>query len=300
MSGGRRRGRAQRHEDHLNHEAWAIPYGDLLTLLLAFFVVMYSISSVNTGKYRVLSEALSDAFGGEPRTMQPVQIGDNVPSSLRPFQGKTSRGLGDTGMATIGLDLEQPQAPDDSATGDEPPNSLALMGDELERALGSEIMRDMVVITRGPNSLEVALQTDILFTSGSAELSDAARPILSKVAAVLSRHPNMLRIEGHTDDRPIHTTIYPSNWELSAARAASVVHLFMDSGVEPAHMSVAGFGEFRPVADNATTTGRNQNRRVVIVVAPTGKGHPVLREAPLPPATLARPDLAQSTAHAAP
>jgi chemotaxis protein MotB len=112
----------------------------------------------------------------------------------------------------------------------------------------------------------VDISTDVLFGSGVARLSPAAVAILQRLADALKAWPNAIRVEGHTDDRPIDTAAFPSNWELSAARAASVVHLFMDRGVAPARMAVLGFGPYRPVSPNTTAAGRSANRRVELVI----------------------------------
>jgi chemotaxis protein MotB len=126
--------------------------------------------------------------------------------------------------------------------------------------------------------LEVEIRTDILFPSGVATLSDKAYPALDALAATLNKHPNPLRVEGHTDNRPISTRYYPSNWELSAARAASVVHRFARGGISPSRLSVIGFGEFRPAQPNDTAAGRDANRRVIIVIL-SGEGAPVPSDA---------------------
>jgi chemotaxis protein MotB len=114
--------------------------------------------------------------------------------------------------------------------------------------------------------LEIEINTDILFPSGSGGFSASAEPILDKLAEVLKPFPNPIRVEGHTDDRPIHTNSFPSNWELSAARAASVVHQFTKQGIDPLRLEIVGFGEFHPRQPNASTEGRNANRRVAVLV----------------------------------
>ncbi|MES0874583.1 flagellar motor protein MotD [Sinimarinibacterium thermocellulolyticum] len=279
--------RKHKHEEHTNHEAWAIPYGDLITLLLAFFVVMYAVSSVNEGKYRVLADSLSAALGGPPRSLKPVQIGD------KPEKGVQNESLFNT-VAVRGFEAERKGSrPDGSGarrSGDEPlpggehgPRSassqpaalrgrddLKRMADEVQRAMQDLIAQDLVIIRRSEQWLEVEINTDILFASGVAAVDVAARPVLQRLAAILAPFSNALRIEGHTDDRPIATNVFPSNWELSAARAASVVHLFTQHGIDPRRMTVVGLGEHHPVADNATPQGRNRNRRVVIVVLGEG------------------------------
>jgi chemotaxis protein MotB len=114
--------------------------------------------------------------------------------------------------------------------------------------------------------LEIEINTDILFPSGSGAFSTAAEPVLDKLADVLKPFPNPIRVEGHTDDRPIHTGAFPSNWELSAARAASVVHQFTKQGIDPLRLEIVGFGEFHPRQPNDSNEGRNANRRVAVLV----------------------------------
>jgi chemotaxis protein MotB len=124
----------------------------------------------------------------------------------------------------------------------------------------------MIAVRRHSTWVEVEIRTDILFASGIAKLSDAALPPLTILAETLAKYPNPVRVEGHTDNRPINTSTFPSNWELSAARAASVVHLFARGGVDPARLTVIGLSEFRPAQSNDTASGRNANRRVLIVI----------------------------------
>lgn len=275
--------RKQKHEEHANHEAWAIPYGDLVTLLLALFVVMYAVSSVNEGKFRVLSDALSVAFGGPPKSLRPVQFGDNktrgtdndqkmnvLPSpSVDQSIGGILRDLHTPRSLPGALKTAIPQHDVNSAgnTGyAEGARSLKRIEVEVQAAMAGLIKQGLVVVRPGSNWLEVEIKTDILYSSGSAEISRGALSTLDKLSAILKPFPNVIRIEGHTDNMPINTRVFPSNWELSAARAASVVHLFTQRGVEPTRMSVEGLGEYRPIADNKTAQGRDQNRRVVLVI----------------------------------
>lgn len=232
--------RKRSHEEHVNHEAWAIPYGDLVTLLLAFFVVMYSISSVNEGKYRVVSDSLNAAFRGEPTSTLPIQLG--APSAT-----------------TVSAPLVQ--LPDQVRI-----MALRQLADQAEDALTPLIMQGLVDVQRGDGFVEIAIRSDILFASGSAALSAAARPVIIMLGEALSGFPNTIRVEGHTDNVPIAAAAFPSNWELSAARATSVVHLLIQSGVDPRRLSVAAFGEYRPVLPNITADARNANRRVVLMI----------------------------------
>jgi chemotaxis protein MotB len=284
--------RKRKHEDHINHEAWAIPYGDLITLLLAFFVVMYAISSINEGKFRVLSDSLQAAFRGTPRTIEPVQVGEKTRGSgadiaMTIVQQSMIDGQPRKMLEAIHVDgapdtgVGPAPYPGAGQTGHAQPlgsehpiaKQLARVADELETALKSLVDANLVAVRRHEFWLEVEVRTDILFASGAATLSDKAIPALDALAGTLVKYPNPVRVEGHTDNQPINTKYYPSNWELSAARAASVVHRFARAGVDPARLSVIGFGENRPTHTNDTTAGRVANRRVVIVIL-AGEGAP--------------------------
>jgi chemotaxis protein MotB len=289
--------RKHKHEEHTNHEAWAIPYGDLITLLLAFFVVMYAISSINEGKFRVLSVALLAAFRGTPRTIDPVQMGQKTRGSgadiamtivqQSMIDGQPRKMLEAIPMNTA-ADASAGAAPHPGAgrTGQSQPmpadhpiaRQLARVADELENSLQGLVEANLVAVRRHEFWLEVEVKTDILFASGEANLSDKAIPALDALAATLVKYPNPVRVEGHTDNRPISTRNYPSNWELSAARAASVVHRFARAGVAPGRLSVIGFGEFRPAQANDSAAGRDANRRVVIVIL-AGEGAPAPTDA---------------------
>lgn len=270
--------RRRKHEEHLNHEAWAIPYGDLITLLLAFFVVMYAISSVNEGKYRVLSDSLSTAFSGTPRTVAPVQVGERSlgPASAIPISRVTQAGL-DARVQSMLERVPLPTAaaeplidPEEAlriaATLAERERGLDRLATAVEEAMQPLIASDQLQVRRQPGRVEVEIRTDLLFASGSAELGDAAVAALGRLADVLRTSTNPIRVEGHTDDRPISTPTFPSNWELSAARAAGVVRVLAARGVDPARLAVLGLGEFRPVQPNSTPEGRLANRRVLLVI----------------------------------
>lgn len=252
--------RIRRQEEHSNHERWAIPYGDLLTLLLAFFVVMYSISSVNAGKYRVLSNSLYAAFRGQPRTLDPVQVGPERygPGNVR-----------GTAVVRTHILKHQPRSyvstpPAAVAAVSDP--TLARVADHVDKALAQLMRHHLVLIHRKPNMLEVQFRTDLLFPSGSARLSPSAIAAIERLAGALMRYPNPVRVEGFTDNVPIRTVQFASNWELSAARAGSVVHILSAHGVAPNRLAVIGFGDQRPIASNATAAGREANRRVVVVI----------------------------------
>jgi chemotaxis protein MotB len=265
------RRRYPRTEERLNPEAWAIPYGDLITLLLAFFVVMYAVSSVNEGKYRILSDALNAEFRGQPRSMEPVQVGDK------------QRGSGaDIAISVVQQEMLNEQPRDLlMATGEQfdaqrvaqaaakTAANLDHVADDIEQAMNNLIRADLLTVKRHGLSVQVEIQADILFGSGAASLSPLALGVLAQLAEAIKPFDNPLRVEGHTDNVPINTPAFPSNWELSAARAASVVHLLTRRGLDPKRLTVIGFGEHQPLQSNATPEGRNANRRVVLVILGT-------------------------------
>jgi chemotaxis protein MotB len=262
--------RRHAHEEHVNHEAWAIPYGDLITLLLAFFVVMYAISSVNEGKYRVVADSLNAAFGGAPRTVVPVQLGTQQlrGSSFDRPSLRTSGAAGPARTAIVHVpDLHQPLDPAAAqAQRERTARQLQSIGTRIQDALAGLVDQNLVRVRQGTDYLEIEIQSDILFRSGSDAPSALAVDTVRRLGAVLRTEPNAIRVEGYTDDQPIRTAMFRSNWELSAARAASVLHELVGSGVAPTRLSMTGFGEFQPVADNATEEGRNANRRVMLVI----------------------------------
>lgn len=280
--------RRKHHEEHANHEAWAIPYADLMTLLLAFFVVMYAISSLNEGKYRVMSQSLANAFNGTPRTIDPVQIGESdrresdfgrptpIPSGARRGPQAVSPVLDSPLQPMLESKMRSDRTGEglDAAALEASRRQLSRIALQMEDALSEMVRARMITIHRTDLWLEVEINSDILFPTGSASLDPAAQGLMTKLAALLRDAPNPIRVEGYTDDRPIRTLQFPSNWELSAARAASVVHLFVREQLAPERLVMVGYGEHRPKADNATDAGRNANRRVVLMVlaAPDATG----------------------------
>jgi chemotaxis protein MotB len=256
---GRRR---TREEDHVNHEAWAIPYADLLTLLLAFFVVMYAISSLNTGKYRVLADALSVAFKG-----------GTVAEDVGPMRPSGVSGL--TVLDAVqGRDFGAPAAR--NAVGGAPdvrPLPLLKVDDvtvRVARATVPQVMRDQITVRRHAFWVEVEIRNDVLFQSGSAVLNPEAEKVIARLAVTLRGFGNPIRVEGHTDDVPIQGGIYRDNWDLSAARAAAVVRVLVDNSVDPGRLAVLGFGEHRPMRANDSPEGRSANRRVLLAILGSG------------------------------
>jgi chemotaxis protein MotB len=260
--------RRKKPEEHGNHEAWAIPYADLVTLLLAFFVVMYAISSVNAGKYRVVSDSLAAAFRGTPQSADPIALGEALMGPATDPQMsmmQQARYLGQPRSVLAPVPVPSDAAPLDAAAA-ERAAQLGAVARQVEQTLASLVMQDQVMVRNHGDWVEVEIPTDMLFGSGSATLSPRAGRVIAQLADVLSATPNPVRVEGHTDDVPIRNVAFPSNWELSAARAASVVRLLAAGGVDPSRLAVLGLGEFRPAASNTTAEGRNANRRVLLVI----------------------------------
>ncbi|AYC32551.1 flagellar motor protein MotD [Pseudomonas cavernae] len=238
--------RRRQHEEHENHERWLVSYADFITLLFAFFVVMYSISSLNEGKYKILSDTLVGVFNQPDRAIKPIPVGEERPLTTAP---------------------ERPADQDVAHGRDESAEALEDIAASMRQALGELIKTGQVTVRGNELWVEIELNSSLLFPSGDALPRNQAFAIIEKVAKILSPYDNPVHVEGFTDNLPIKTTQYPTNWELSAARAASVVRMLALDGVSAGRLAAVGYGEFQPVADNATAEGRARNRRVVLVVS---------------------------------
>lgn len=228
-------------EESLNHERWLVSYADLLTLLLAFFVVMYSIARMSEADYKELSAQLSASFTNSEATQKPTS--DTI-VDLGGAAGETS--------------------PAEQVDTKEEENAQQKLGDTIEKRLEGD---NTVRVSGNEEWLEIELDSNLLFGSGGAQLREEAKIPLAKVAEELAGSGFPMRIEGFTDNVPINSKLYASNWELSFARATSVLRYLGSQSVEPQRMSAIGYGEFHPLADNGTAEGRAQNRRVLIKVA---------------------------------
>ena len=283
-------GKRRRHEnleEHENHERWLVSYADFITLLFAFFVVMYSVSSINEGKYRILSDVLGSAFRSHAHTptirvgsftlsapdseILGLQLPNSIAPNLQPLPTAFTRPspLPAVDRSTAVLHPPPPtrvKLEDLSSEGKAQADPLEEVIKRLRKALHGLIRADLVAVRRNRLWVEVEIKNNVLFHSGSAEVNERALEPLNTLATILQDIPNRIQVEGFTDNVPISTPVFPSNWELSAARAASVVHVLMKSGVRPERMAAVGYGEYRPIADNATEEGRNRNRRVVLVI----------------------------------
>lgn len=236
----------------VRNDRWVISYADFITLLFAFFVVMYAVSSVNEEKYKTLSEALSNVFSSS--------------SDVPPEQGKgeNEAGMGIFTGGTTNIDAPKVTI---AAPNQEETEVLRVLQTDMEVNFSSQIDAGEMQVTGNDLWIAIELHAGYLFSSGGALPDIKADPILHKIADLLKGHQNPIHVEGFTDNQKIATKEFPSNWELSAARAAAVVRLLAQFGVEPERMSAVGYGEFQPAYSNRTEQGRKLNRRIVIVVS---------------------------------
>ncbi len=226
--------RRKKTEMNENHERWLLTYADLITLLLAFFIVMYSMSRVDAKKFGAMSSALSGALRGRDLQLREASI----------LRGQSSGG-------TSPLDHGQ----------------LSVMQKKIEESVDRAGAKAKVESEMTGRGLVIHITEGALFEEARADLTAGARDVLRVVADEIRDAGNHLRVEGHTDPRPISTPRFPSNWELSTARATSVLRFLVDStGIDPSIISALGFGEFRPRVPNTTEENMAQNRRVDIVV----------------------------------
>ncbi len=224
--------RRKRHDDHENLERWLLTYADLITLLLAFFIVMYSMSKVDAKKFGRMSEALSGALKGGSVVIRKGDQPGVVPGS---------------GVLKIG--------------------NLKTLGEEMKKNLDKSGYAKQINVEVTERGLVIHIMESALFREGSAILEPKALTMLDMVVQSIANLPNHIRIEGHTDNKPIKTSRFPSNWELSSARATEVVRYLTDNhDIDPKQISALGYGEYRPIAPNNSDENRAKNRRVDIVV----------------------------------
>jgi chemotaxis protein MotB len=233
--------RIRRTEAPVNHDRWLLSFSDFITLLFAFFVVLFSSSYRNNHSIEKVSESLHSGF----QEMAAFSAAETRPASAHPSSSPPS-------SATKAVDL-------------------AALRRELEAAMGQELKSHEVALRVTPEGFVISLDELGFFDSGRAVLLPGAAEKITRISKVLSRSGLDVRVEGHSDDQAIHTAQFNSNWELSTARAMAVMTLMLnDPGFDPARTSVAGYGQYRPVASNATPEGRRMNRRVdLVVLAPT-------------------------------
>jgi chemotaxis protein MotB len=242
--------RLERRKNIISQDRWMVSYADFITLLFALFVVLFAFAKADQKKQTQVSESINSAF-----------------NSLGVFSSTNSASSHGHAASTINTVMEE-----DVLSPARVKEDLERIHRELEQSLSSQITSHAISMKMDRNGLVISLREAGFFSSGSATPSPATLPALRQVAASLGQTPYDLRIEGHTDNIPIHTAEFDSNWELSAARATHIARIFIDlKAIPPERISAAGYAEFHPVAGNDTADGRSQNRRVDLVVLPRTK-----------------------------
>jgi chemotaxis protein MotB len=256
----------KKQQEHVNHERWLVSYADFITLLFAFFVVLYSSSQVDKRKAGRLALAIQVAFQElgvfqASNTKVPMKDEDAIPFEKVQIVENVSK---DSDLKRIVNPMKG------TLSSASEPQSLQEAQAAIQKALDPEIQRREVSMSMRREGLVVSLKEMGFFDSGSANIRPGALDAISRLSVVLKQRPENLRIEGHTDNIPIHTARFASNWELSTSRATGLIQLLITNyGLPPSHLSAAGYGEFHPVASNDTAEGRAQNRRLdVVILAP--------------------------------
>jgi len=228
----------KKHEEHENMERWLVSYADFITLLFAFFVVMYSVSSVNEGKYRVMSNALKSSF-----------------SNTRP--------IGELSIMSLPIEKSRQIV----VTERQKSQSNARTFLKVANSITASKVPDGVKITSTERGLSIRIKDEALFSSGSADLNPHIKEFLDLIAGLVRELPNLIAVEGHTDNRPIRTATYPSNWDLSTARANTLLRYFTEQHhLRADRFSSTGFAGTRPIESNSTSEGQAANRRVELIV----------------------------------
>lgn len=236
----------RKRAEHDNHDRWLISYADFITLLFAFFVVMYSLSSVNESKYKTFSDSLSIAFTNHPNSATTT-LGINQQEQLL-------KALVDRRTARLGEQQRKLQ------------EQMKALTNNLSQVMMPMIAQGQVAVTQVKRGVVINISASTLFKTGEANLQPASHEVLRNVATILAKENYPIEIEGHTDNIPIVTGQFPSNWELSSARASSVVRMLIDNGVPAKRLAAVGLADNQPVVANDTPDHRAKNRRVSITV----------------------------------
>src|SRR3954451_4515050 len=273
MARGSKRRRRGGESDHPD-ERWLLTYADMITLLMALFMVLFSISSVNTSKFEALQRALQDAFSGAilpggkaVMTTGAEQKAETTTAAQPPLEAlRASTTLTDTQTSDAARNSQSQSA--EAQRGAKGQASFEAVTRRIDKLAKQEHIANHVRTTITPDGLVVELLTDkIFFESGSATLKTPAVPLLDKVGAIIAgEHEHPVEVGGFTDAQPIHTARYSSNWSLSGDRAAAVVEVLHSSGVGTQRLSLKGYASQHPVATNSTPAGRSRNRRVDVVL----------------------------------
>jgi len=261
----------RKQKTHASHERWLVSYADFITLMFAFFVVLYASSQTDIRKQAQVARAINQAFRALG-LFQPDKIDPNAkPVALSPDETVTPVNI------VLGDQLSAQPTPAVKADFDR-------MRKELEARLSNQIAQHVVALSVGRNGLVISLREAGFYDSGSTNPHPGSLGSIESIVSILRPTPYDIRIEGHTDNVPIHTSQFASNWELSTARATRMAKIFIENfKFEPQRLAASGYAEFHPVASNDTAEGRGQNRRVDIIVLPSIDGVPQIESVPLLP-----------------
>lgn len=253
MAGPRRKAKSEEHE---NHERWLITYSDLITLLMVFFVIMYSMSRLDSVKYAAMANSLSMVLQGQ-NTSLFESPGPSVVTGNSGEQNQAEAAVAEQAQ------LEQIKSiVEDYLRQQEAEQASGKQGEQIVTKLS-----DYVSIMEQERGLVISFKDSLLFRSGSDQINPVAATIIKQVGKSMADIPNYIRVEGHTDNLPINSEKFPSNWELSVLRATNVVHILQSqAGIPPDRLSVIGYGEYRPLVANEDDKSRSMNRRVDIVI----------------------------------
>ena len=239
--------RRKRPEEHDNHERWLVSYADFITLLFAFFVVMYALSTVNEGKYRILSDSMASAF----RNL-PINAASDRPAVVMPPVPVVAKAGAPAKMPDVARQKQR--------------DKMRNVAKDILKVMAPLIEQGKVRVLETSRGVTIEINDSVLFSPGQALLQPALAKAMRAVAEVLAPTDFPITIEGHTDNVPINTAQFPSNWELSAVRATTVLRLFADAGVAGQRLTAIGYADTRPVESNAQADGRARNRRVTILI----------------------------------
>lgn len=274
--------RKKKHAEHVNHERWLVSYADFITLLFAFFVVMFAASNSDHKKAGQVSQAVQSAFQElaiftPSGKMVPLYDDGGVPSNSTSVVGNAQNGFsakevvkgGGRGAEGAdgknGKDGGKGPGRGGNAAGSAPP-TIPEVRKQMEEALKEQVAKKIVRVSEDGRGLIISLSEAGFFIPGSDVMEPKGVGVLEQIVTRVSELPNPIRVEGHTDNTPIHTAQFPSNWELSTSRATHVLQYLLDAKIAPLRMSAVGYGDVRPIADNKSAEGRSANRRVDLVI----------------------------------
>lgn len=253
-----------------NADRWLLTYSDLITLLMVFFVVLYSMSQIDANKFKAVANSLSVALGGGAAAKIDVGASPSGPSLFdtgNPQSHNPQTGPSNELNKTVNANNAGQANPQGQGNSDAENMTIEEIKAKLDKFAADNKIQTQLVSSIEERGLVISIQETLLFESGSAEVTPRAREILDKITTVLASAPNYIKVEGHTDNLPINTNQFPSNWELSVLRATHVLHIMAAPGtISPDRLSAAGYGEYRPLASNSTEAGRARNRRVDLVI----------------------------------